>query len=150
MGGYFSSTNSYGLFVSTNPVDNNTLREVMQLTRNTQGVAANGIGVSMMFNIEPADGGQAVESGRFGIILTDAVLATLSSAFVWLLRNNGIASSIEVMRLTGLPACLMLNPAFQLTAHPLADGTYTVGIGSTQNGTITTKGGIITAIQEAI
>ena len=33
---------------------------------------------------------------------------------------------------------------------PVADGTYTVGIGSTQNGTITTKGGIITAIQEAI
>lgn len=32
----------------------------------------------------------------------------------------------------------------------VADGIYTVGIGSTQNGTITTKGGIITAIQEAI
>lgn len=32
---------------------------------------------------------------------------------------------------------------------PVADGTYTVGIGSVQNGTITVVGGIITAIQEA-
>lgn len=32
---------------------------------------------------------------------------------------------------------------------PVADGTYTVGIGGSQNGTITVKGGIITAIQEA-
>ena len=31
----------------------------------------------------------------------------------------------------------------------VADGTYTVGIGITANGTITTKGGIIIAVQEA-
>lgn len=33
---------------------------------------------------------------------------------------------------------------------PVADGTYTVGIGGTQNGTITITNGIITAIQQAI
>jgi len=33
---------------------------------------------------------------------------------------------------------------------PVADGTYTVGIGGTTNGTITIKGGIITAVQEAV
>lgn len=33
-------------------------------------------------------------------------------------------------------------------AH-VADGTYTVGKGSSQDGTITVKGGIVTAIQEA-
>jgi hypothetical protein len=32
---------------------------------------------------------------------------------------------------------------------PVADGTYTVGIGGTTNGTITIKDGIITAVQEA-
>ena len=32
---------------------------------------------------------------------------------------------------------------------PVADGTYTVGIGTVQNGTITVVGGIITAVQEA-
>jgi hypothetical protein len=32
----------------------------------------------------------------------------------------------------------------------VADGTYTVGIGGTQNGTITVKGGIITAVQQAV
>lgn len=32
---------------------------------------------------------------------------------------------------------------------PVADGTYTVGIGGTQNGTITVSNGIITSIQEA-
>ena len=32
---------------------------------------------------------------------------------------------------------------------PVADGTYTVGIGNSTNGTITIKGGIITAVQEA-
>jgi F0F1-type ATP synthase delta subunit len=34
--------------------------------------------------------------------------------------------------------------------NPVADGTYTVGIGGTTNGTITIKGGIITAVQEAV
>jgi len=33
---------------------------------------------------------------------------------------------------------------------PVADGTYTVGIGTTQNGTITIVNGLITAIQQAI
>lgn len=33
---------------------------------------------------------------------------------------------------------------------PVADGTYTVGIGGTTNGTITIKDGIITAVQEAV
>ena len=32
---------------------------------------------------------------------------------------------------------------------PVADGTYTVGIGGTTNGTITTVRGIITSVQEA-
>lgn len=32
---------------------------------------------------------------------------------------------------------------------PVADGTYTIGKGAAQDGTITVKGGIITAIQEA-
>jgi hypothetical protein len=32
----------------------------------------------------------------------------------------------------------------------VADGTYTVGIGGTQNGTITIKDGVITAVQQAI
>jgi hypothetical protein len=34
--------------------------------------------------------------------------------------------------------------------NPVADGTYTVGIGGTTNGTITIKGGIITAVQQAV
>lgn len=33
--------------------------------------------------------------------------------------------------------------------NPVADGTYTVGIGGTQNGEITVQNGIITAITEA-
>ena len=33
---------------------------------------------------------------------------------------------------------------------PVSDGTYTVGIGGTTNGTITIKDGIITAVQEAV
>lgn len=33
---------------------------------------------------------------------------------------------------------------------PETDGIYTVGIGGTTNGTITIKGGIITAVQEAV
>jgi len=32
---------------------------------------------------------------------------------------------------------------------PYADGTYTVGIGVTQNGTITIQSGVITHVQEA-
>jgi hypothetical protein len=33
---------------------------------------------------------------------------------------------------------------------PVADGTYTMGFGTVQNGTITVEGGIITGIQEAV
>lgn len=35
------------------------------------------------------------------------------------------------------------------TVAPVADGTYTVGLGVGTNGTITVNGGIITAVQEA-
>lgn len=38
----------------------------------------------------------------------------------------------------------------QRTKVQVADGTYTIGIGGTQNGTITIANGVITAIQEAI
>lgn len=37
----------------------------------------------------------------------------------------------------------------QFGVSPIADGTYTVGLGVTNNGTITTQNGIITAVQEA-
>lgn len=37
----------------------------------------------------------------------------------------------------------------RLITSAVADGTYTVGIGETTNGTITTADGIITAVQEA-
>jgi hypothetical protein len=41
-------------------------------------------------------------------------------------------------------------PAPDLPLTRVADGTYTVGIGGTTNGTITVSNGIITAIQEAV
>lgn len=37
----------------------------------------------------------------------------------------------------------------QYVLSPVVDGTYTVGLGGSQNGTITVTSGIITAIQEA-
>lgn len=36
------------------------------------------------------------------------------------------------------------------TVTPVADGTYTVGLGLTQNGTITTQSGLIVAVQQAM
>src|SRR2546425_3341110 len=55
------------------------------------------------------------------------------------LRNqfNGLKNLIDWNTLPNKPA-------------PVADGTYTMGFGTAQNGTITVVGGIITAIQEAV
>jgi len=45
---------------------------------------------------------------------------------------------------TGDVSCATIN-----SQTPVADGTYTVGIGSSTNGTITISGGVIVSIQEA-
>lgn len=53
-------------------------------------------------------------------------------------------------------SALQVNGSVNATGYyangtpPVADGTYTMGFGATQNGTITVVGGIITAITEAI
>lgn len=57
-----------------------------------------------------------------------------------------ITTGVDGSGLTGIS----LAPILSTTGIvPVADGTYTVGIGVTQNGTVTTQNGIITAIQEA-
>ena len=43
-----------------------------------------------------------------------------------------------------------INGNYILPSNVVADGTYTMGLGLTQNGTITISGGLITAIQECI
>jgi len=49
--------------------------------------------------------------------------------------------------LTGITVTQVLTAS---GISPVADGTYTVGLGLTQNGTITTVSGVITAVQEAM
>ena len=78
-------------------------------------------------------------------------------------RNNAFLGPISIGKLTAPTVPLdvvgaILNTTtieagtgFRCGGTPaVADGTYTTGIGGTTNGTITTKGGIITAIQQAV
>jgi len=48
-----------------------------------------------------------------------------------------------------VPAPSLLDVLTKDSITPVSDGTYTVGIGGSQNGTITTRNGVITAVQEA-
>lgn len=64
-----------------------------------------------------------------------------------------VSGSAGATSFTGDGSGLTALPATQLTgALPgaVADGTYTMGIGGSQNGTITITNGIITAVQEAM
>jgi len=104
-GSEFSSVSGFaGKFSNTSGFVN-TLWNVISLIRNTTGTAAAGIGVSIDFSIEQANGTTASQ-GYFGAILTNA--STIASAFVWHLRNAGAALA-EVMRLTGAGELLNLK-----------------------------------------
>ena len=78
--------------------------------------------------------------------------------------NGGAGTTVGILKADGVgnvsaasagtdyaPAAITLStilPNSSIT--PVADGTYTVGIGGTTNGTITVQGGIITAVQQAV
>lgn len=68
------------------------------------------------------------------------------------LNNKGINEMNELECLRALVARGTVNLAqieAIFNATPVADGTYTVGLGVGSNGTITTKNGLITAVQQA-
>lgn len=143
-----NSTSSYAFVSTINPSSTNNIAYSFRVIRTTSGTAGDGIGTGTIFILESSSG-SANEQAATQVMLTNATFASETSAFAWLLRNAGAALA-EVMRLTGA-GVLNIKTGFSVDGTPpVADGTYTVGIGSTQNGTITTKGGIITAIQEAI
>ena len=62
------------------------------------------------------------------------------------MQNKTIADYNE---LDCLRAIVAAQQALLIQGSPVANGTYTVGLGVTQDGTITITNGIITAIQEA-
>jgi len=123
----------------------NTDFNLLRLKIDTTGTAAAGLGSSIDFHIEQASGASS-NSAAIVAILTD--VTSVTSAFIWRLRNAGGAIA-EVMRLSGAGVLNVLT-GFSVGGTPaVADGTYTVGIGPTTNGTITTRGGIITAVTQA-
>ena len=60
--------------------------------------------------------------------------------------TDGKLPAIDGSNLTGIT---LAKVAADSSITPITDGTYTVGIGTSQNGTITVAGGIITAVQQA-
>lgn len=82
------------------------------------------------------------------------VVAGENNAFGCNTRIGGVTAPTVALDVTGaILASTTIEAATGFKCggvSAVADGTYTVGIGGTQNGTITVKGGIITAVQEAI
>jgi hypothetical protein len=145
--GVSSETGIAGIF-SINPSTINDLKQVINLIRRTSGTAQSGMGGYIGCDLENPALSQ-VQVARLCYLWANATDGSETSDFAIQLRNAGAALA-EVMRLTGA-GVLDVKSGFSVDSTPaVADGTYTVGIGSTQNGTITTKGGIIIAIQEAI
>lgn len=58
-----------------------------------------------------------------------------------------VGTTLVIGSLSGV---LVASSGTVSSISPVADGTYTMGIGGTQNGTITIVNGVITAVQEAI
>lgn len=80
------------------------------------------------------------DTGQWSI--SDAGIAVFTSV-------SGIGDTITVGGTALSDAIELSNILTAAGITPIADGTYTLGLGVTNNGTITTKSGIITAIQEA-
>jgi hypothetical protein len=70
----------------------------------------------------------------------------------WRNSNSTILSKIDSTGSASFPKINAVSGYYANSTAPVADGVYTVGLkltGGGVNGTITTKGGIITAIQQA-
>lgn len=102
----------------------------------------NGTSWAPLFNNDPVssqDGGTYLDnSGLHGV--ADALLFNGN-----IYSSTGFANSLDFSAASSLIATLLAAAGIT----PIADGTYTVGLGVTTNGTITIAGGLITAIQEA-
>lgn len=99
--------------------------------------------------INTANGGGQINTGGTGLIQlgapgTRTTFAGNASSDISIILPDLAGAVLLNTSPTGLAS--LLNAALIV---PVADGTYTVGIGITTNGTITVSGGIITAIQEA-
>ncbi len=90
-------------------------------------------------------------AARKGFILNDGT--NLTAGRVPFATTNGRLTDDADITFSGDTLTLNKLVLTSLTSMggtaPVADGTYTVGIGAVQNGTITIKSGIITAVQEA-
>jgi len=95
--------------------------------------------VTMVLDVTHAETGETEQ-----ITLTDGVLSPTTDNDI----DLGIGGSKEFKDIHA-KTVRAKHYAADDTA-PVADGTYTMGLGGTTNGTITVKDGIITAIQEAV
>ncbi len=66
-----------------------TIIDILNLDRTTSGTAANGIGGSINFKIEDADGGSPVTTARIDVDWEDAAAATRDGRFEVHIRNAG-------------------------------------------------------------
>lgn len=91
-----SSTNNLAGQFSINPSSTNTVVDVLQLTRNTQGTPANGIGQSIVFYNQAITGGGLI-SNRIISKWTDAIEISRKSAFeIWGIHNTTLSRKILI------------------------------------------------------
>jgi len=88
-------------------------------------------------------GGRVIINSTLSIAITNAPLLTTDS------NGNITNGTLTASTATNLTGPIVGNGTNIGAVTPVADGTYTVGIGGTTNGVITVVNGIITAITQA-
>ena len=141
-GGGSIDTRGTGTIVFGNSASSTTVTGTASAPRainfpDASGTVALGVGLNTASGILKADGAGNVSAATVG---TDYLAPADIGATV--LAPNGSGTG-----LTGITMGFVLTSS---SITPVADGTYTVGIGGTQNGTITVQSGIITAVQQAV
>lgn len=113
-------------------VDLSTFLSTIPGSELSQMVITDSSGKSFVYRVD--------SSGNFGAYVRFTVTAISSD-------GTTLAGDFQVSFASGSLSIpnIMASSAF----IPVGDGTYTVGLGGSQNGTITTVSGVITAIQEA-
>jgi len=153
---YFSNSGSTGVaLIAKSSNDNvsasfwtyhstdNSLTSVLKLYRLVQAGANgdNNIGGSIDFHIMNASGTASATSGYLGVILEDALGASLDSSMVFGLRSAGAAVT-EVMRLKGTGELITINQKITGLAT-YADNTAATGGGLTTGQLYKTASGTV-------
>ncbi len=137
-------TPSVPINITVNDAATVTTTDIETLTHNTTGAAGVGFGAGLLFNLENAAGGAAVNGGRISSVWTNATAAAEASKFTFATRVAGAALATAVSIGAGLFVGAATDPGannFAVSGTALVTGVLTTTATAVSNGGMTVATG---------